>query len=266
MTAVLRATSADIPNDKDSMRPILLIALCACAMIQAADEPASNTAIIPVPKLEQDGYDWYARHDAVLKAKQGADPDVVLIGDSITHFWGGEPPGPNNGPHAWQTAFSDHHALNLGFGWDRTQNVLWRLDHGEFDGLHPKWVVLMIGTNNLTGTSHARENTPSEIVAGIAAICTRIATMSPKTHIIHMAVLPRGRKADDHFRPKIAEINRLLSIYSTAEKHDFIDISAKLVDDAGTIPPDIMGDATHPTDKGYGFWAEALRTEFAKQP
>jgi lysophospholipase L1-like esterase len=245
------------------MRPILIIAALSCALLQAAEEQAVNTAIVPVPKLEQDGYDWYQRHDAVLKAKQGADPDVVLIGDSITHFWGGDPPGPNHGPTAWKAAFSDHRVLNLGFGWDRTQNVLWRLDHGEFDGLHPRWVVLMIGTNNLTGTSHARENSPSEIVDGIAAICAHLTTLSPQSHIIHMAVLPRGRKADDHYRPKIAEINRLLSAYASAEKHSFIDIGPRLLDGDGTIPPDIMADACHPTDKGYGVWAAALQAEFA---
>ena len=243
--------------------PLLLV---TASLLAADDALPANTAIEPVPKLEQDGYDWYARHDAVIKAKQGADPDVVLIGDSITHFWGGDPPGPNHGPTAWAAAFGAHHALNLGFGWDRTQNVLWRLDHGEFDGLHPRWVVLLIGTNNLTGTSHARENTSSEIVAGISAICTRIATLSPTTRIIHMAVFPRGRKADDHFRPKIAEINRLLAAYAAQQHHAYIDIGPQLLDASGTIPPDIMGDATHPTDKGYAIWASALQAEFAKTP
>jgi lysophospholipase L1-like esterase len=245
------------------MRLILLALIVCCPFLSAAEE-AVNTAIVPVPKLEQDGYDWYARHEAVLKAKQGRDPEVVLIGDSITHFWGGEPAGPNHGPTAWKAAFGERDVLNLGFGWDRTQNVLWRLDHGEFDGLKPRWVVLMIGTNNLTGTSHARENTPAEIVDGIAAICARVKTLSPQSRIVHMAVLPRGRKADDRFRPKIAEINRLLAAYAAKEQHAFIDIGPQLVDAAGTIPVDIMGDACHPTDKGYAVWAAALQAEFAK--
>ena len=95
----------------------------------------TNTAIIPVPKLEDDSYDWWERHKDVLSIKDTLDPEIVLIGNSITHFWGGDfPPlkkadGTSrkaNGPHSWEATFHNHRVLNLGFGWDRTQNVLWR--------------------------------------------------------------------------------------------------------------------------------------------
>lgn len=120
-----------------------------------------NTALIPVDWLEQDSYDWYARHHAELELERRLQPSVVLIGDSITHFWSGLPAATTvNGPTAWQRVFGDGSVVNMGFGWDRTQNVLWRLRQGEFDGLRPRWVVLNIGTNNLTATSHARANTP----------------------------------------------------------------------------------------------------------
>ncbi|MGA2616040.1 MAG: hypothetical protein ABSF26_00440 [Thermoguttaceae bacterium] len=69
-----------------------------------------------------------------------------MIGDSITHFWAGVPQGPGqNGPQSWKALFSGRRVLNLGFGWDRTQNVLWRLEHAEFDGLHPRCVVAVKG-------------------------------------------------------------------------------------------------------------------------
>ena len=98
-----------------------------------------NTALIPVERLEPDSYDWYARHHAELEAQRTVKPRVVLIGDSITHFWGGVPNASNhvNGPAAWQRVFGDLPTLNMGFGWDRTQNVLWRLRQGEFEGLAP---------------------------------------------------------------------------------------------------------------------------------
>src|SRR5262249_8417608 len=87
-----------------------------------------NTALIPVARLEYDSYDWYARHEAELQLQKSAHPEVVLIGDSITHFWAGEPLArQSNGPTAWQRAFGGLSVVNLGFGWDRTQNVLWRL-------------------------------------------------------------------------------------------------------------------------------------------
>jgi len=130
-----------------------------------------NTALIPVDRLEQDIYDWYARHHAEIELQKRLQPRVVLIGDSITHFWDGEPNATVvNGPTAWQKVFGGMPVINMGFGWDRTQNVLWRLRQGEFEGIHPQWVVLAIGTNNLTGTNHARANSPDEIVDGINAI------------------------------------------------------------------------------------------------
>ena len=157
-----------------------------------------NSALIPVTKLETDSYDWFARHDEVLKEEQTADPQIVLIGDSITHFWAGNPKSKiARGPLAWENAFGGRRVLNLGFGWDRTQNVLWRLDHGEFDGIHPNFVVINIGTNNLVGTDSCRKNTPAEIAEAIEAICIRVRSKSPDSKIILMGVFPRGQRADD---------------------------------------------------------------------
>ncbi len=106
-----------------------------------AAEPNSatqnNSAIEPKPKIENDFYDWHKRHDAVLKTQKELQPEIVLIGDSITHMWGGEPKS-----NQVRGAFGKTPVLNMGFGWDRTQNVLWRLENGEFQGLAPKWVVL----------------------------------------------------------------------------------------------------------------------------
>ena len=154
----------------------------------------ANTAIVPVPKLENDSYDWYARHAAVLRAKDDIKPEIVLIGDSITHFWGGQPKeGHANGPRAFASVFAPYRVLNLGFGWDRTQNVLWRLDRGEIDGLYPRVVVIHIGTNNTSQTAHARQNTPAEIVEGIAAICGRVRSKTPAARIILMQVMPRRK-------------------------------------------------------------------------
>ena len=139
----------------------------------------SNTAIVPTSKLEKDGYDWWVRHHDVLAVKDSLNPEIILIGNSITHFWGGNyPPLKNvdgapreaNGPISWEATFGNHRVLNLGFGWDRTQNVLWRLDNGEIDGLNPKLVVIHIGTNNTSETKNARSNSSSEIVEGIESL------------------------------------------------------------------------------------------------
>jgi lysophospholipase L1-like esterase len=236
--------------------------VCAFSPASRAEE---NNAIVPVPKLENDCYDWNTRHAEVLKVKDAINPEIVLIGDSITHFWGGEPAGPRkNGPKAWADAFGTMRVLNLGFGWDRTQNVLWRLDNGEFDGLKPKVVVLHIGTNNFSGTKNARASTPPEVAAGIAAICARIKTKSPETKIILMAVFPRGFSPKDGFRPKIAALNELLTAFAKESGLIYLDIGPKMLDTEGNLPKDIMGDGVHPTEKGYAIWAAALKEVLGK--
>ncbi|HZQ19322.1 MAG TPA: GDSL-type esterase/lipase family protein [Terriglobales bacterium] len=219
-----------------------------------------NTAIIPVPRLEMDTYDWYQRHQAVLNLKKTIDPEVVLIGDSITHFWAGLPNDhPARGQKAWDQVFGGMHVLNLGFGWDRTQNVLWRLTHGEFEGLHPRSVIINIGTNNLVATENARDNTPEEIVQGILAICDDVHAESPLSRIIVMGIFPRGVTASSPFRDSITTINQLLARnLSQSKVATFLDIDSQLLDSNGTLPVSLMADGLHPTEQGYGIWARAL--------
>ena len=219
-----------------------------------------NTAIIPVPRLEQDIYDWYARHHAELELQKSLRPRLVLIGDSITHFWDGPPKStPINGPSAWQRLFGNAPVINMGFGWDRTQNVLWRLRQGEFEGLHPRWVVLAIGTNNLTGTSQARSNTPEEIVEGIAAIYAEIHKRSPESHIILMAIFPRGSQPNDPLRRPIQDTNRLLARrFANDPSVTYLDIAKSFLAPDGSLPVAMMPDGTHPSDAGYQIWADEL--------
>ncbi len=219
-----------------------------------------NTALIPVDWLEQDSYDWYARHHAELDLQKRMRPRVVLIGDSITHFWAGLPNGIHvNGPTAWRSIFGDMPVINMGFGWDRTQNVLWRLRQGEFDGIHPQWVVLNIGTNNLTGTSHARTNTPAEVAEGIDAICQEIQKRSPESRIILMAIFPRGEKATDPLRAPIEATNRFLAeLFGRSPGITYLDIGRQFLAPDGSLRPGLMLDDTHPSDEGYRLWAGAL--------
>lgn len=221
-----------------------------------------NTAVIPVGKLEKDGYDWEARHAEILKIKDQLNPEVVLIGDSITHFWGGQPDGGkigNRGTETWATLFGSRPVLNLGFGWDRTQNVLKRIQLGELDGLKPKAIVIHIGTNNLAKTVNARDNTPVEIAAGIEAIVTQAQTKCPGAKIILMAIFPRGKTAAEPKRAILAEINKLLAPLGQKPGITFLDITSKWLEADGSISKDIMPDSLHPNQKGYGVWAAALK-------
>jgi lysophospholipase L1-like esterase len=219
-----------------------------------------NTAVIPVPWLEIDSYDWYSRHHATLELQKTLRPRVVMIGDSITHFWSGRPVAHiTNGTSAWDSLFGNTAVMNMGFGWDRTQNVLWRLRQGEFEGLSPEWIVLLIGTNNLTGTRNARANTPQEIVEGIAAICRELQQRSPRSRIALMGLLPRGAKAENPLRVPIAETNRLLAQRFAREPGVvFLELAAKYLAADGSLPVSLFPDGTHPSDAGYQIWADAL--------
>jgi lysophospholipase L1-like esterase len=231
------------------------------------DLPA-NSAIVPVTKLENDSYDWLVRHADVLSIKDSINPEIVLIGNSITHFWGGDPKlkyadgrfRKPNGPKAWESVFAPYRVLNLGFGWDRTQNVLWRLDHGELDGLHPRKVIIDIGTNNTSQTNNARMNTATEIVEGIRAICMRVRSKLPGTGIILMAVFPREQSPAHPRRILINEINRQLEVFAKENKIEFVNIGPKMLAPDGTLPKEIAGDFCHPTEKGYQIWADAIRS------
>lgn len=226
-----------------------------------------NSAIVPVSKLEEDSYDWWARHAEILRVQQAINPEIVLIGDSITHFWGGEPRAAiQNGPRAFASVFAPYRVLNMGFGWDRTQNVLWRLDHGELEGLHPRIVILHIGTNNTSDTPNARANTPDEITEGIAAICARVRAKVPGVSIILMKVFPREQHPDHPRRVTIGQINARLEPFARANGMPLVDLAPRMLAADGVFPQELSPDFCHPNEAGYQHWADALRPLLDSEP
>ena len=195
------------------------------------DVQTTNTAVVPVSKLEKDGYDWFERHNAILKLADDLKPEIVLIGDSITHFWDGAPQSAQiqpRGPLSFEQTFSGKRVINLGFGWDRTQNVLWRLDHSELDGIHAKWVVLNIGSNNFAGTQNARVNTPAEIADGIREIVLRVRAKSPGSKIVITGVFPFGKAPEASKREPVNELNKLLAeTYKEVPGIFFLDVNSE---------------------------------------
>ncbi len=230
-------------------------------MVHTGLHEAANTAIIPTPELEDNHYDWRARHERILSVKHQVDPEIVLIGDSITHFWEGDfETGTIHGSkEAWNSLFAPYRVLNLGFGWDRTQNVLWRLDHGELEGLNPKIVVILIGTNNTGETNNARANDPDEIAEGLNAICDRINVYAPQATIVIMALLPREESSVHPRRKLIEEINRRYAQLANDREYNFVDIGPSLLGTDGTLSERIAFDFCHLTERGYQIWADALR-------
>jgi beta-glucosidase len=211
-----------------------------------------NYATVPESRPERSGKFgwWLARHEQKLEeAKRGAD--VVFLGDSITQGWEGV------GRDIWREHFGSRHALNLGFGGDSTQHVLWRLDHGELDNLHPKVVVLLIGTNN----ARHSEATPEQIAAGVREILQQIHNKAPSARVLLHAIFPRGGNADDPWRKRCEQINRHLPALADGERVHFLEIGARFTNADGTISKEIMPDLLHLSARGYAIWAEALKEQ-----
>ena len=125
-----------------------------------------SRSIVPVPGFEKDSYDWPERHAVKLAWVKENRADVIFFGDSLTHFWTAEN-GEGHSEGLWQELFSGEKVLNLGYGYDRTQNVLWRIANGEVANQDPKMIVVNIGTNQFSISPNYDGDTPETAVAGI---------------------------------------------------------------------------------------------------
>lgn len=187
-----------------------------------------------------------AHGEMLVRVKQTPDAQVVFLGDSITAGWA------HAGKPVWDGAIAPLKPLNLGVAGDQTQHVLWRMANGELDGLHPKAIVLLIGTNN-TGRYGGLE-----IAHGVEAIVKRLRERFPDTTIVLTAIFPRGEKPTDPARAKIATANEWIAKLAADKMVRFIDIGPKLLQQDGTIAKEIMPDFLHLAEPAYQAWADAV--------
>jgi lysophospholipase L1-like esterase len=216
---------------------------------------AENSAIVPVSRATPTN--WVARHEGFLAEAKQEKFELVFIGDSITDGW------RKGGLEVWNKFYAPRHALNLGIGGDRTQHVLWRLDQGECNGLKPKAVVLMIGTNN-TGKEKdgSARNSTAEIIEGVTAVVQKIRTKLPQSKLLLLAIFPRG-EVDAPQRAQIKEINQAIAKLDDGKMIKFLDIGKVFLADDGSISKTIMPDLLHPNQQGYQRWADAMEPTLA---
>lgn len=218
---------------------------------------------IPCEKIENDCYDWYARHAAKLEEVKHKRADLVFIGDSITHFWNNEN-GRTHGLEVWEEFYGTRKVLNLGCGFDRTQNMLWRLEHGEMAGQSPKVIVVNAGTNHFSYTENYDGDTPEIAFEGVKKLIETLRDLAPGAEIIVMAVFPR---LPEDKQQCIDHLNRLLKEYIAASadsKLRFLDITEKFRYPDGSFNADLYTDRRcHPNSAGYRIWANALERVIA---
>lgn len=234
-----------------------LVVLCSSFTFAQTTEPAATQPAttqstprefptVPVPKAGERAARFAERHaENVTRAKQG-NVELLFLGDSITEGWAKAPEVFLKHYGAWSTA-------NFGIGGDHTQHVLWRVMNGELDGISPRVVVLMIGTNN-TGSSHSAE----AIAEGVAKVVQTIREKSPATKVLLVSVLPREKGRPEQ-AAKVPIINQQISKLDDGQAVRFLDLTKHFVDAEGKVRADLMPDLLHPNAAGYQLWADAMQ-------
>jgi lysophospholipase L1-like esterase len=228
------------PNDMGMMN----YANAYTKMIRDILQERRDTGVTTTPVTQRRDaatYDWETRHYEVLDYEKTHKPGVVFIGNSITNFWGGPPASKRvNGGASWEKYFAPKNTLNLGFGWDRVENVLWRIQHGELDNISPEYIVLMIGTNNL------QLNTDTEITAGLKFLLQTIQYKQPAAKILLMGILPRR-----NMESRVAGINKLISRLPAGKQIQYLDAGKLFLQANGKIDEALFSDGLHPNEEGY---------------
>src|ERR1039457_5143036 len=244
-----------------SAAQFLIVALLTC--ISALGQPAPSTVPADQPVSRSDQNSLLAHAQLLEKARKGGI-DVYFEGDSITRRW-----GATDYPDLlanWRQNFFGWNAADFGWGADLTQNILWRLEHGELDGVNPKVVVLLAGTNNVGRGVRAgmEEAKIADVTKGIEAILRVIEEKAPRAAIILTAIFPRNDSMAA--MPVIQRINGKLSKLADGKKIRYLDVNDKLADADGKLFEGMMnaGDKLHPTLKGYQVWADALKPVFTE--
>lgn len=243
---------------KSMILSIMLASFSSLFIAEAADLPPlpdsahCSTLRADTQNRDHATYNWDKRFKATLLRNQKVKPVYVMIGDSITHFWGGEPADAHQrGNDSLQKCFKHQSFSNYGCGWDRTENVLWRIQHGLLDGISPKAAVILIGTNNL------ELNTAEEIVIGIDAITREIRAKLPQTKIVVLGILPRSPNANFKCTPEA--VNKLAEKCFAGRPHlIYRDIGKAFLNADGKLNHSLFLDGLHPNAAGYNRMGEQI--------
>jgi len=195
-------------------------------------------------------------HEQLLQKARANGIDVYFIGDSITRRWGATdyPDLLSN----WRQNFFGWNAGNFGWGADRTQNILWRLEHGELDGVNPKVIVIQAGTNNI-GAQPGGAAKVAEITRGLRAILDLCRQKAPRATVILTAIFPRNDNIA--VMPDIDRVNANLARLADGRNVRYLNVNGKLAGKDGRLFAGMMNerDKLHPTLHGYQVWADGLK-------
>jgi lysophospholipase L1-like esterase len=236
---------------------VILAGMAAVQLLPAQTGPADQ----PSPRTDKNSQ--IAHEELLTKAKQGR-VDVYFEGDSIVRRWGATdyPQFLEN----WNKNFFGWNAGDFGWGADRVENILWRLENGELDGVNPKVIVLLAGTNNVGNRvpPEGIDAAAADVTKGFQAVLRVMQSKAPNAVIIVTAIFPRN----DNMAviPEIEKINANLAKIATGSKLRFLNINDKLADADGKLRNGMLNDRDklHPQLAGYQVWADALKPIFTE--
>jgi lysophospholipase L1-like esterase len=248
-TALVLASLPQVPaqTPAPAFPPLSAEAAAANVALLASEDP---TAAIP----KRDTGAFLRRHEGFVKRAKEGPVGLLFLGDSITDGW-------NRQPHIWEHYYGKYAPANFGIGGDRTQHVIWRIENGELEGIHPRVTVLMLGTNN------SGDNTADQIFAANKKIIETVRRKIPQSKVLVLAIFPRGPRQTAAGTPEpweqrmavINEVNRRLATLDDGRNVRFLNLNARFLADDGRIPSIIMPDQLHPNGAGYQLWAEAMQ-------
>jgi lysophospholipase L1-like esterase len=228
------------------LRALLLVLLSPIALGGVFAQAEPNPATTPTPRPDQ--IYWHKTFTA--QAKKGGI-DLLFLGDSITQGWG------TDGKAVWDKYYAPLKAANFGIGSERVEHLLWRVQNGNLDGIQPKVVVLLIGTNNI------KRDTAPQVAEGVKAVIGEIRSRSPQTKILLLALFPRAETPTEWQRVKVAEINTHLAPLHDGRQVFFLDVGRAFLKPDGKLSKGIMHDFLHLTPTGYQIWADAMKDKLA---
>lgn len=213
--------------------------------------PPHYAADVPVMRADRNSH--LAHQQLIAKAKSGGI-DVYFLGDSITRRWGATdyPAFLAN----WKKNFYGWNAGDFGWGADRTQHILWRIRNGELDGVNPKVIVVLAGTNNV-GQQPGDAGKVDDITAGLKAIVDTCREKAPGATIVVTAIFPRNDGGN--VNPEINAINANLAKLADGKSVRFLNINDRLANAQGVLNPGVAVDKLHLSEQGYQIWADGLK-------
>jgi hypothetical protein len=215
--------------------------------------PAMTTSRADVPTPRTDANSLLA-HQQLLDKRTKGKIDVYFEGNSITRRWGATdyPDFLAN----WKANFFGWNAADFGWGADRIEHMLWRIEHGELDGVTPKVIVILAGTNNV-GNTPGDDEKIADITRGVRALVDLCQRKAPDATILLTGIFPRN----DNMAvvPEITRINANIARFADGKRIRYVNINDRLADADGRLHDGLTMDKLHPTVKGYQIWADALK-------